>query len=57
MERQNQDRTRHENEFADFTVNDRNPVTIPLGEIDQTNVLAPSIAGEKSFSAREGETK
>ena len=43
--------------LADFIVLDRNPMTIPVGEIHQTKVLATYIAGERVFSASKGETQ
>ena len=40
--------------LADLIILDRNPMTVPVGEIHQTKVLATYIAGEKVFSAPEG---
>lgn len=37
--------------FADFIIIDRNPLTVPLGEIHKTKVLKTFIAGELVFSA------
>jgi len=37
--------------FADFIVIDRNPLTVPLGEIHKTKVLMTFIAGEQVYSA------
>jgi len=39
--------------FADLIILDRNPMTVPVGEIHATKVLATYIAGEKVFSASE----
>lgn len=43
--------------LADLIIVDRNPMTVPVGDIHATKVLATYIAGEKVFSAPEGETK
>ncbi|WP_408591235.1 amidohydrolase [Novosphingobium sp.] len=43
--------------LADLIILDRNPMTVPVGEIHQTKVLATYIAGEKVFSASEGTSK
>jgi len=40
--------------LADLIILDRNPLTVPVGEIHQTKVLATYIAGEKVFTASEG---
>lgn len=39
--------------LADLIILDRNPMTVPVGEIHATKVLATYIAGEKVFSASE----
>jgi len=39
--------------LADLIILDRNPLTVPVGEIHQTKVLATYIAGEKVFTASE----
>jgi predicted amidohydrolase YtcJ len=36
---------------ADFIILDRNPMTVPVGQIHQTRVVATYIGGEKVFSA------
>lgn len=43
--------------LADLIILDRNPMSVPVGEIHQTKVLATFIAGEKVFSAPEGISK
>jgi predicted amidohydrolase YtcJ len=43
--------------FADFIVIDRNPLTVPLGEIHKTKVLMTFIAGEQVYSANGNTTK
>ena len=39
--------------LVDLIILDRNPLTVPVGEIHQTKVLATYIAGEKVFTASE----
>ncbi len=43
--------------LADLIVLDRNPLTVPVGEIHATRVLATYIAGEQVFAAPEGPAK
>jgi predicted amidohydrolase YtcJ len=43
--------------LADMIILDRNPMTVPVGEIHTTKVLATYIAGEKVFTAAEGPAK